>query len=95
MSIVVSSVALFVLLMRYGKRLGNKKWVRSLSLCSFGIYLWHHLIIYLMMSYCEPVPISWRGALGGAAVYGVAAWLLSWLLTYFMGKIPYICKLVR
>lgn len=94
-SIAVSSGALFVLLMRYGNRLGTLKWVRSLSLCSFGIFLWHHLIIYLLMYHCVPAPETWTGALGCAVVYGVGAWLLSWVLTHFMSNMPYICKLVR
>lgn len=89
----VCAVSLFCFAAGRFAEAGEVIWLRSVSDCSFGIYLFHPLFINVMIKVLGIYPLKWFApvslALAAVSIIG-----LSWLFTWLLRKISWIRKYI-
>lgn len=86
-SLVLTALIIFELFSRL--KLKSYAWIRSLSLCSFGIYLIHNPIIMILLRY-----LSVENNVLKIVVVFVLSLLSSWLLVFIISKRKKISRIL-
>ena len=90
---LVQAVSIY-LLFKNGVNSENSRIVKSISRCSFGIYLIHPFFINLFYKVLDITPTSFGVIIFSIPVLWAAVFLLSWFATWVLIKIPGIAKIV-
>lgn len=89
----ISAVSIFLSVIDYFSGKKELNWLRKISECSFGIYLFHPFFINLMIKVFRIYPVRWCPPvslfLTSAGIVG-----LSYMTTYFLRKIRLIRKYI-
>lgn len=84
------TINFFILIRDYGQTICTRC-VRSISINSFGIYLWHFVFLWLITIV---LPVDGLSQVVSFFIYFVAGFVCPWFLTILLSKIPYIRRLV-
>lgn len=69
---------------------GENRFIRSLSRCSFGIYLWHYAVLYVCVFLVPTGDAAGWGFIPYQLLYFLVPLGVSWLLTWAGSRIPCI-----
>lgn len=89
----ISAISLFVTVKVLGETVRDRKWLRCISVCTFGIYLLHQLFINVMIKLLHFYPLRQLPVLSVLGSWiGVVA--LAFGVTWLLRKIPFVKKYI-
>ena len=97
LGVMLEATALFVFFKYHTPQIKNNfclSFIKNAALCSFGIYLVHMLLIKLAPKVLPYSILNIRPLAVSIPIYAVVVFLISFLITYILKKIPFINRFI-
>ena len=88
-----SAISLFLAVKSMGEKVKEMPWLRRISECSFGIYLFHQLFINVLLKVLNWYPLRNLAALSLLGLFAVVV-LVSFAVTFLLRKIRWVRKYI-
>lgn len=89
----ISAISLFLSVQNLSVNAKDRPWLRCVSECSFGIYLFHQLFINVLLKVLNWCPLQQYAVISVTGMF-FAVTLGAFLVTFLLRKIPFVKKYI-